>query len=185
MENNQNNQVKKTSFYINPYNYSLCLMAAGVLVTLITTFLDTNRQTLTGIIVGYSILNAGYFMYFTQLMISMLQNKSSTLMQMLKTFVPFLMMIGTLVFISYYMSKYFNNIYKGRVTDNFKTFTAIFCLLSLVQVAVLYKITNSPQFKMSYTIPIVSFWILLFFGLIQYIVTQIISIDLAYFNTDG
>jgi hypothetical protein len=89
------------------------------------------------------------------------------------------------MFLTYSVGKYFNNISKGRVSNNYKTFSIIFTLLTLLEVIIFYNSKNSAQFKRTSTIPTVLYWSLIFIGVINFIVAEIISIDLAYFNTDG
>ena len=98
---------------------------------------------------------------------------------------PFLLIIGTIMFLTYNIGKYFNNISKGRVSKNYSTFSIIFTLLTLLQAIILYKSKTSLQFKRTSTIPTILYWILILVGVINFIVVEIISIDLAYFNTDG
>ena len=89
------------------------------------------------------------------------------------------------MFLIYNIGKYFNNIAKGRVSNNYKTFSIIFTLLTLLEVILFYNSKNSAQFKRTSTIPTILYWMIIFFGVINFIVAEIISVDLAYFNTDG
>ena len=89
------------------------------------------------------------------------------------------------MFLTYNIGKYFNNISKGRVSDSYKTFSIIFTLLTLIEVLLFYNSKNTAQFKRTSTIPTVLYWMIIFIGVINFIVAEIISVDLAYFNTDG
>lgn len=174
-----------SSLKLSPTNFSLYLIGVGIVVTLTTTFLETSKYTLNGIMVGYSVIVSGYLILLTTMINSAKNNVGFSVMQILKTIVPFIIIIGTIMFLSYNIGKYFNNISKGRVSKNFKTFSIIFSLLTLLEVFVLFKSNNSSQFRMSSTIPMVFYWLLIFLGVIQYITAQIIAVDLIYFNTDG
>ena len=170
---------------LNSSNYSLYIISVGILVTLITTFLDTNKYTLNGIMVGYSTIIAGYMILLSTVIINTKNNSNYSIMQILKTIIPFIIVIGTIMFLSYSIGKYYNNIVNGRVSKSFKIFTIVFSLLTLLEIILFYNINSNLQFKMTSTIPIIFYWLLIFVGVIQYIVAQIISVDLAYFNTDG
>jgi hypothetical protein len=174
-----------TSLKLSPTNFSLYLIGVGIVVTLVTTFLETSKYTLNGIMVGYSVVVSGYLILLTTIISNTKNNNDYSVMQILKMLVPFIIIIGTIMFLSYNIGKYFNNISNGRVSKNFKTFSIIFSLLTLLEVIVLFKSKDSSQFRMSSTIPIVFYWLLIFLGVIQYITAQIITVDLVYFNTDG
>jgi hypothetical protein len=177
------NMINQKSF-ISPSNFSLYLIGVGITVTVITSFLDTNKNTLTGTMVGYSAIISGFLILLSTVIINTKGNNFS-LFQVFKITVPFILIIGTIVFLTYNIGKYFNNISKGRVSNNYKTFSIIFTLLTLIEVILFYNSKNSIQFKRTSTIPTILYWMILFIGVINFIVAEIISIDLAYFNTDG
>jgi hypothetical protein len=181
----KNLNTNSNSLKIIPSNFSLYVIGVGILVTIITTFLDTSKYSLNGIMIGYSVIVSGYLILLTTIINNTKNNEGSYIIQILKTIVPFIIIIGTIMFLLYNIGKYFNNISNGRVSKNFKTFTIIFSLLTLIEILVFYKSKFSLQFKLTSTLPIIFYWILIFIGVIQYVVAQIISIDLAYFNTDG
>ena len=172
---NTSKNTNETSF-INPSNFSLHLVSVGIIVAIITTFLDINKNTLKGIS-GFIIL--------LSVVINNTKGNNFTLLQILKIVLPFILIIGTTSFLIYYIGKYFNNISKGRVSNNYKTFSTIFTLLTLAEIIVFYRSKNSAQFKRTSTIPNILYWIIIFLGVVNSIVVGIISVDLAYFNTDG
>jgi hypothetical protein len=180
---NQNSTTTQNSF-INLSNFSLYLIGVGIIVAIITTFLDTNKYTLNGVMVGYSVIISGFLILLSTVINNTKGNRFS-LFEILKITVPFILIIGTMTFLTYNIGKYFNNISKGRVSKNYKTFSIIFTLLTLLEVIIFYNSKNSAQFKRTSTIPTVLYWSLIFVGVINFIVAEIISIDLAYFNTDG
>ena len=180
---NTNTSINSNSF-INPSNFSLYMIGVGILVTLITTFLDTNKYTLKGTMVGYSVITTGYLILLATI-INDIKRNSFTVLEILKTVTPFILIIGTIVFLTYNIGKYFNNISKGRISKNYNTFSIIFMLLTLLETIILYRSKNSIQFKRTSTIPTILYWMLIFVGVINFIVAEIISIDLAYFITDG
>ena len=170
--------------FISPSNFSLYMIGVGILVTLITTFLDTNKYTLKGTMIGYSVITSGYLILLATV-INDIKGNTFTVLEILKTVIPFILIIGTIVFLTYNIGKYFNNISKGRVSKNYNTFSIIFMLLTLLQAIVLYRSKTSLQFKRTSTIPNILYWSLIFVGVVNFIVAEIISIDLAYFSTDG
>ncbi len=180
---NTSKNTNETSF-INPSNFSLHLVSVGIIVAIITTFLDINKNTLKGTIVSYSIIISG-FIILLSVVINNTKGNNFTLLQILKIVLPFILIIGTTSFLIYYIGKYFNNISKGRVSNNYKTFSTIFTLLTLAEIIVFYRSKNSAQFKRTSTIPNILYWIIIFLGVVNSIVVGIISVDLAYFNTDG
>jgi hypothetical protein len=180
MDNNSN----PNSLKLNPSNFSLYIIGVGVIVAIATTFLDTNKYTLNGTLVGYSVMISGYLILLTTV-INDTKDNNFSFMQILRSIAPFILIIGTIMFLTYSVGKYFNNISKGRVSNNYKTFSIIFTLLTLLEVIIFYNSKNSAQFKRTSTIPAVLYWSLIFIGVINFIVAEIISIDLAYFNTDG
>ena len=185
MDNSSNtNNINVSSSFINPSNFSLYLIYAGIMVAVITTFLDTTRNTLIGIMVSYSVIISG-FMILLATVINNTKSNRFTLFELLKIIAPFVLIIGTIMFLTYNIGKYFGNISKGRVSSNYKTFSIIFTLLTLIEVIIFNNSKNSIQFKRTSTIPTILYWILIFVGVINFIVAEIISVDLAYFNTDG
>jgi hypothetical protein len=172
------------NYLISPSNFSLYLIAVGILVAIITNFLDTNKYTLNGTMIGYSVIISGFLILLASV-VNNTKESSFSLFQMLKITAPFILIIGTIMFLTYSIGKYFNNISNGRVSKNYKTFSIIFSLLTLIEVIIFYKSKSSLQFKRTSTIPTILYWTLIFIGVINFIVAEIISIDLAYFNTDG
>ena len=184
MDINSNQQIINQNSFTNPINYSLYIIVAGTIVAFITSFLDTNKNTLTGTMVGYSVITSGFLILLATVINNTKSNRFS-LLEILKIITPFILIIGTIMFLTYNIGKYFNNISKGRVSNSYKTFSIIFALLTLIEVILFYNSKNSSQFKRTSTIPIILYWLILFIGVISFIVAEIISIDLAYFNTDG
>jgi hypothetical protein len=178
------NKNTNANSFVSPSNFSLYLIGAGIMVAIITTFLDTSKNTLVGTMVGYSIITSG-FLILLSTVINNTKSNTFSLFEMLKNIAPFILIIGTIIFLTYNTGKYFNNISKGRVSNSYKTFSTVFTLVTLVEVILFYRIKNSKQFKNTSTIPIVSYWLIILVGIINFIVAEIISIDLAYFNTDG
>ena len=178
------NKNTNANSFVSPSNFSLYLIGAGIMVAIITTFLDTSKNTLVGTMVGYSIITSG-FVILLSTVINNTKSNTFSLFEMLKNIAPFILIIGTIIFLTYNTGKYFNNISKGRVSNSYKTFSTVFTLLTLVEVILFYNSKNSIQFKRTSTIPIVSYWLIILVGIINFIVAEIISIDLAYFNTDG
>lgn len=184
MDTTSNQNIINQNSFISPSNFSLYLIGAGIMVSVITIFLDTNRNTLMGMMVGYSTVISG-FLILLSTVITNTKDSNFTLLEIFKIIAPFILIIGTIMFLIYNIGKYFNNISKGRVSNNYKTFSIIFTLLTLLEVILFYKNKNTLQFKRTSTIPTVLYWILIFIGVINFIVAEIISVDLAYFNTDG
>ena len=184
MDTNSNQNIINQNSFINPSNFSLYLIGVGIMVAIITSFLDTNKSTLTGIMVGYSVIISGFLILLSNVIDNTKGNRFS-LFEILKITIPFILIIGTITFLTYNIGKYFNNISKGRVSNNYKTFSIIFTLLTLIEVILFYNSKNSSQFKRTSTIPTVLYWMIIFVGVINFIVAEIISVDLAYFNTDG
>ena len=184
MDTNSNQNIINQNSFINPSNFSLYLIGVGIMVAIITSFLDTNKSTLTGIMVGYSVIISGFLILLSNVIVNTKGNRFS-LFEILKITIPFILIIGTITFLTYNIGKYFNNISKGRVSNNYKTFSIIFTLLTLIEVILFYNSKNSSQFKRTSTIPTVLYWMIIFVGVINFIVAEIISVDLAYFNTDG
>lgn len=170
--------------FMSPSNFSLYMIGVGILVTLITTFLETNQYTLKGTMIGYSVITTGYLILLATI-INGIKGNTFTVLEIVKTVTPFILIVGTIVFLTYNIGKYYNNISKGRISKNYNTFSIIFMLLTLLEAVILYRTKTSLQFKRTSTIPTILYWTLILVGVINFIVVGIISIDLAYFNTDG
>ena len=183
VSSNTNKNTNANSF-VSASNFSLYLIGAGIMVAIITSFLDTTKNTLIGTMVGYSVITSG-FLILLSTVINNTKSNTFSLFEILKNIAPFILIIGTIMFLTYNIGKYFNNISKGRVSNSYKTFSTVFTLLTLVEVILFYNSKNSIQFKRTSTIPTILYWMILFIGVINFIVAEIISIDLAYFNTDG
>ena len=184
MDTNSKQNIINQNSFINPSNFSLYLVGAGIMVAVITIFLETNKNTLTGTMVAYSTIISGFLILLSNV-ITNTKDNSFTLFEILKIIAPFILIIGTIIFLTYNIGKYFNKISKGRVSGTYKTFSIIFTLLTLVEVLLFYKSKNTAQFKRTSTIPNVLYWMIIFIGTINFIVAEIISVDLAYFSTDG
>ena len=184
MDTSSKQNIISQNSFINPSNFSLYLIGAGIMVAVITIFLETNKNTLTGTMVAYSTIISGLLILLSTV-ITNTKGNSFTLFEILKIIAPFILIIGTIMFLTYNIGKYFNNISKGRVSNSYKTFSIIFTLLTLIEVLLFYNSKNTPQFKRTSTIPTVLYWMIIFIGVINFIVAEIISLDLAYFNTDG
>lgn len=184
MDISSNQSITSQNSFINPSNFSLYLIGVGIMVAVITTFLDMNKNTLIGVMVSYSVITSG-FLILLATVINNTKDSRFSLFEILKIVAPFILIIGTIMFLTYSIGKYFKNISKGRVSNNYKTFSTIFTLITLIEVILFYNSKNSSQFKRTSTIPPILYWLIIFVGVINFIVAEIISIDLAYFNTDG
>jgi tryptophan-rich sensory protein len=134
--------------------------------------------------IGYSVITTGYLILLATI-INGIKGNTFTVLEIVKTVTPFILIVGTIVFLTYNIGKYYNNISKGRISKNYNTFSIIFMLLTLLEAIILYRTKTSLQFKRTSTIPTILYWTLILVGVINFIVVGIISIDLAYFNTDG
>jgi hypothetical protein len=56
VSSNINKNINPNSSFISPSNFSLYLIGVGIMVAVITIFLDTNKNTLTGTMVAPSTL---------------------------------------------------------------------------------------------------------------------------------
>ena len=184
VSSNINKNITNSYSFINPSNFSFYLIGAGIMVAMITTLLDINKNTLTGLMVGYSVIVSG-FLILLSTVINNTKSSTFSLLELLKIIAPFILIIGTIMFLTYNIGKYFNKISKGRVSNNYKTFSLIFTLVTLIEVILFYNTKNSSQFKRTSTKPTILYWMTIFIGVINFIVAEIISIDLAYFSTDG
>ena len=167
----------------NYTNFCLYFIAIGIIVVLFTTiFGSVNQNTLVGTMLGYSIIISG-FILLASLLTSRVYNGS--LITVLYTIGPFLLIIATLIYLVYILGVYFNKISSGNISTSYYNFTNIFLILTLIQIAIFYNGVTDNKYQSTMTLSKVTNMLLYLVGIINIIVVITLMTILAFFSTDG
>ena len=168
------------NWYSNIYN---SLIVVGIII-IICTVGSNSASSLTGTITGYSFIITGTLLLMGYLMSGYRQGISS-IVSILLTVGPFIVLIGILIYMIYLLSVYFNQITNGDVSSSYYNFMNIFIVLLMLQLYIFYNGTQDKQFKDTGTVSKVTGLILYLLELINIVVIITLGIILKYFTTDG
>jgi hypothetical protein len=165
------------------------LLIATVIMFIIYNF-SSGNVSLGAMISGYSILTFAIMMILYIVLYNVLQTTQNsgffqTLLTMLSTCGPFLLMLFIIGFILYLVIIYKNRILLGHVSSGFTTFSNIAIILILLQVYLVYNNISSDKFEMSKKLSKVTTSILYLYGVITAICSVTIFTILTKFSADG
>jgi hypothetical protein len=165
------------------------LIIAGI-VSFMIGFFSTGKVSVDSYIAGYSVLILGIMMILTilfnkTLMITKDLSSFQTILSILLTSGPFILMLGVIGFILYLLITYKTNIVENHVPASYYSFSNISICLLLVQIYVVYTNISTPKFEETGKIPKVTSYIIYLLGILSAISSIILFTILKYFVTDG
>jgi hypothetical protein len=168
--------------------YKAFLMA-GV-ISFIIGFFSQGEVSIGAYIAGYSVLVLAIIMILIILINNILrltQGESSfgTILTIMLTTGPFLLMLGVIAFTLYLIITYKNNIISGHLSPGYSSFSNINVILLFIQLYIVYVNISSEKFESTGKIPSLTSSILYLLGVLEGICSIILLTILKYFTTDG
>ena len=157
------------------------LLIAGIIVVFTSYFL-TGSASLTGSIVGYSIIATGVLLVAGYLMNNI---KNSSIISSIITIGPFICLIGILIYMLYLLGFYFNLISSGNVSPFYYTFEKCYLAIIATIIYIFYHGSSDKRFLETGTLGKLTGISIYFFELLSIIIVINIGVILQYFTTDG
>lgn len=157
----------------------------------ILSFGTTGETTFGSLLAAYSTMILGIIMIMVVIINGLLEgipnNQSifKTILSVLFTTGPFLLMLAVIGVILYLTIMYKNIIESGHVADSYYTFSKITIVLFLLQIYLLYGGINSEKFNTTGNISKVTNSLIYLLSVITGICAIILYTVLTYFTTDG
>jgi hypothetical protein len=201
----QSGEAKGTSFNSMIKTFYTSLIIIGIIV-LFSTVGTTSMGSLTGTIVGFSLICAGIALIICLLLYnifanqhssgleyqrsnnsnsSLLMDKRTIYMTMLYTTGPFLVLLLIVGYIIYLINKYKVRISEGNVAPGYVSFTNVSILLIMLQLWLFYSAMQQKNFKATGRLDRVYSMLLYFIGIINIVSVITLYIILARYSTDG
>ena len=140
---------------------------------------------------GYLILIIAIMLIILTLFNKILNNTTqegtsfSSLMKVLSTSIPFLIMLFTIAFLFYIMIIYKDRIIDNQISPSYYSFNNINIILLLIQIYLVYEIITSKEFETAGIFPKLTANIVVLLGILGMISSINIFIILKYYTTDG
>lgn len=172
--------------------YSLvykALIYVSVILFLIS-FGTSGNTTIGALISGYSALILSILMILIMLLNNVMNSTQGkpifeTLITILMSSGPFLLMLTVVSFILYLIIKYSKIIAGGNVSSGYYTFSNISIILFLLQIYLLYGNMDTEKFKQTYKLSSITSSLIYLLGVISSMCALILYTILKYFTTDG
>ena len=153
-------------------------------------YFSSGNVSLGALISGYSVLTMSIFMILYIILFNLLQvtqNKGffQTLLLMITTCGPFLLMLFVIGFVLYLVIKYKNRILLGHVSNSYSTFSNITIMIILLQVYLVYNGINTDKFESSHQLSKITTSMLYLYGVISVISSITLFTILNNFSADG
>lgn len=166
--------------------YKAFILASSI--SFLISFFTSGVNSYGSILTGYSTLVLGIMMILLILfnnIFRVTQNTAQSLLTILTTTGPFLLMLGVIGFILYLVIMYKNIIVNGNVAPSYYTFSKIAIILFLAQTFLVYNNLNTEQFNKSGKLTKVTSSLLYLLGVLTLMCSFILYITLKYFVADG
>jgi len=175
-----------TNWYSGIYK---SLLIASV-ISFIIYYFSSGNVSLGALISGYSVLILSIFLILYIILFNVLkviQNKGffQTLLTMITTCGPFLLMLFVIGFVLYLVIKYKNRILLGHVSNSYSTFSNITIMIILLQVYLVYNGINTDKFESSHQLSKITTSMLYLYGVISVISSITLFTILNNFSADG
>ena len=157
----------------------------------ILSFGTTGETTFGALIAAYATMIIGILMIMVLITNGLLEGISNTqsifktIISVLFTIGPFLLMLAVIGVILYLTIMYKNVIESGHVSDSYYTFSKITIVLFLLQIYLLYGSINSEKFNTTGNISKVTNSLIYLLSVITGICSIILYTVFTYFTTDG
>jgi hypothetical protein len=174
------------NFYSTIYN---SLIIACVILFIIYYF-SSGNVSLGALISGYCVLIIAIMMILNIIIYNLLQvNQNAgffqTILNMIVSTGPFLLMLGVIGFVLYLLITYKNKILLGHISSGYTNFNNIIIIMVLLQVYLLYHSINTDKFETTKKISKVTTSILYLYGVITAICSITLFTILSKFTADG
>ncbi len=175
-----------TNWYSSIYK---SLIIASV-ISFIIYFFSSGNVSLGALISGYSVLSMSIFMILYIILFNLLQvtqNKGffQTLLTMITTCGPFLLMLFVIGFVLYLVIKYKNRILSGHVSNSYTTFSNITIIMILLQVYLVYNSITTDKFESTRQLSKITTSLLYLYGVISVISSITLFTILSQFSAVG
>jgi hypothetical protein len=162
----------------------------GSVISFIIYMVTTGAMSLGAMISGYSILILSIMMILYVLLYNVLQTTQNasffqSLLSMMITCGPFLLMLFIIGFVLYLVIKFKDKILLGHVSNGYSTFSNIIIVLLLLQIYLVYNNINTEKFETSKMLSKVTNSILYLYGVITAICSITLFTILKNFSADG
>jgi hypothetical protein len=160
------------------------------LVSFIVGFFTQGITSLNSYIAGYSILILAIAMMLIIIFnnVNMVTEASSTIQTILSILMssgPFLLMLTVISMLLYLIVKYKDNIIQNHVSSGYYSFSNISALLIFIQLYIIYTNVFTDKFQNTGKIGKVTSSIIYLLGVISLMTVIILYIILKYYTTDG
>jgi hypothetical protein len=162
----------------------------GSTILFIIYMVTTGSLSLGAMITGYSVLLFSIIMLLYLIVYNVLQTTQKqsffqSLLSMLFTCGPFLLIFFIIGFILYLVIKFKNKILLGHVSSGYNTFSNIIIILLLLQIYIIYNGINSDKFQTTKSLSKITNSILYLYGVITAICSITLFTILNNFSADG
>ena len=162
----------------------------GSVISFIIYMVTTGNMSLGAMISGYSILILSIMMILYVLLYNVLQTTQNasffqSLLSMMSTCGPFLLMLLIIGFVLYLVIKFKDKILLGHVSNGYSTFSNIIIILLLLQIYIVYNNISTEKFQTSKMLSKVTNSILYLYGVITAICSITLFTILNNFSADG
>lgn len=173
-------------WYSTIYTSLMIACAIAFFISFVTNGTVSFGATLS----GYSLLIISVSMILILLFNSILNFTSNTslfqtVMIVLSTTGPFLLMLGVIGFLMYLQIFYMQAITNQQVSPSYYGFSNITITLLLLQIYIVYQNINSEKFITTNRISRITSSLLYLFGTLTFMCSYILYTILKYFRTDG
>lgn len=159
-------------------------------IAFIIAFFTEGQVALGAYISGYFILILALMMILLVLFNRILGVPSNDtsfqiFIRLITGSLPFLIMLGIIIFLFYLLINYQNKIIEKTVSPSYFSFNNIAVILLFIQIYTIYKILLDNQFQLTGKMSKLNSSLLLLLNTIIFICSTIIYIILKYYTTDG
>jgi hypothetical protein len=161
----------------------------GTLIITITMTICNTYEGLFGHMVGYEFLAAGFIIKAGSIASILAKgdcvSKDQTLMFFLMSVCPFIVIVFLILAILYILNTYFNRIVGGKVSKGYTTFSKMFIVILIAQLALFYNATKEEKYKTENIISPIYGMLIYLLSVINILVLITIYVILAFYSTDG
>lgn len=152
------------------------IIASFIIIIITTNMIDVN---------GLSALIGGYFGLIIGMLFVLLLNMVFTKISWFDMF-PFLLIIGILGLLIFYLINYFDRISKGEVSSYYGSFSILSTIFLITQSVMIFTaIFNKVQEQDIKLFSDTTFSLLVLFGIINLLIVLTMGIILRFYSTQG
>lgn len=173
------------NLFNNILNISYAFIIGGLIVV-ICTLGSHNKNALIGTITGYAASTCAVLLLASLTYTNITTGiKNPSIMEIIFTLIPFIVLIIIFGFSLALVSIYFNKIAENRISDYYGMFSFISVTFILLQVWIFFVATKQKAFRDNGFINKVTLLKLLLLSIFNLLTLVTLGITLKYFSTDG